>query len=454
MGKRMELHSHTEYSNIRLLDSTNKPELLIDRAIELGMAGICITDHEALCGHIRINKYAQKIKEEHPDFKIGLGNEIYLVDERPSDRHYHFILIAKDSIGHKQLRRLSSRAWMNKYYAKGLERVDTLKSDIEEILANEKGHLIASTACLGGELDVQVLKLVDCEQTGDKDGAAAAHNNIVDFILWCKKMFGDDFYLECQPACSKEQITVNKRFISIAKCFNLKMIVTTDAHYLKKEDRFVHKAYLNSKQAEREVDSFYEYCYLQTNEEIKDHLSQSEYTEDFVEEMFKNSLEIYDKIEEYSLLHSQQIPKVEVNDYEKKEINQLDDEIKEYKELTRMYNSNSKVERYWINQCVDKLKEKNIFNKKYLDELEEEAEVKTIIGQKLDTNMFQYPVLLQHYIDLIWECGSPIGVGRGSACSALNHYLLRNYSARSSSMGVSILQIHEPRAYGITATSI
>ena len=76
----MELHSHTEYSNIRLLDSTNKPELLIDRAIELGMAGICITDHEALCGHIRINKYAQKIKEEHPDFKIGLGNEIYLVD--------------------------------------------------------------------------------------------------------------------------------------------------------------------------------------------------------------------------------------------------------------------------------------------------------------------------------------------------------------------------------------
>lgn len=147
--KRLECHSHTEYSNIRLIDSTNKPELLIDRAIELGLAGICITDHEALCGHIRINKYAQKIKEEHPDFKIGLGNEIYLVDERPSDKHYHFILIAKDSVGHKQLRKLSSRAWINKYYSKGLERVDSLKSDIEEIIGNEKGHLIASTACLG-----------------------------------------------------------------------------------------------------------------------------------------------------------------------------------------------------------------------------------------------------------------------------------------------------------------
>lgn len=273
-------------------------------------------------------------------------------------------------------------------------------------------------------MDVEVLKLIECEQTGDKEGAAAAHNNIVNFLLWCKNVFENDFYLECQPACSKEQVAVNKRFISIAKCFNLKMIVTTDAHYLKKEDRYIHKAYLNSKQAEREVDSFYEYCYLQTNEEIKEHLSQSEYSEEFVEEMFKNSLEIYDKIEEYSLLHSQQIPKVEVSNYNKKDINSIDKEIREYKELTRMYNSDNKIERYWINQCVNKLKEKNIYKKEYLDELEEEAEVKTIIGQKLDTNMFQYPILLQHYIDLIWECGSPIGVGRGSACSALNHYLL------------------------------
>ena len=54
----------------------------------------------------------------------------------------------------------------------------------------------------------------------------------------------------------------------------------------------------------------------------------------------------------------------------------------------------------------------------------EEADVKTIVGNKLGTNMFSYPVTLSKYIDMFWELGSPVGAGRGSACSALNHYLL------------------------------
>ena len=60
----------------------------------------------------------------------------------------------------------------------------------------------------------------------------------------------------------------------------------------------------------------------------------------------------------------------------------------------------------------------------YIAQTEEEADVKKIIGNKLNTNMFSYPITLAHYIDLIWDCGSTVGVGRGSACSALNHYLL------------------------------
>ena len=148
MGKdRIDIHNHTRYSNIRLIDALATPEQLIDRAIEIGLKGIAITDHEFLGSHIKANKKALEIKEEHPDFKVILGNEIYLVDSRPSNDHYHFILLAKDAIGHKQLRKLSTRAWLNSYFAKGLERVDTLKSDIEEICGNEAGHLIASTAC-------------------------------------------------------------------------------------------------------------------------------------------------------------------------------------------------------------------------------------------------------------------------------------------------------------------
>ena len=61
---------------------------------------------------------------------------------------------------------------------------------------------------------------------------------------------------------------------------------------------------------------------------------------------------------------------------------------------------------------------------KYWDELEEEARVKRIIGEKLGTNMFKYPITLKYYIDMMWDCGSLVGAGRGSSCAALNHYLL------------------------------
>ena len=345
MSKRFEVHSHTMYSNLRLLDCINRPKDLIKRAIELGLAGIAITDHEALCGHPEINFYAQELKEEHPDFKVVLGNEIYLTETRNSgQRYYHFILHAKNFEGHRALRELSSRAWMNSYWDRGLERVPTLKSDIEEILTKYPHTLIGTSACLGGELSVNTLNLIECEKTGDIEGAAAAHNNIVNFMLWCKQWFGDDFYIECAPGKSREQILVNKRLTSIAQAFGMKMVIGSDAHYLKKEDRYVHKAYLNSKFGEREVDEFYEFAYLQTNDEIKENLYASDFTEEFIEEMFNNSYEIYEKIENYSLAHKQTIPQVEVEDYPKTVW--TSEQTKEFPILASMYNSDDKIERY------------------------------------------------------------------------------------------------------------
>lgn len=85
--KRFETHSHTEYSNLRLLDCINKPEKLIDRAIELGLSGIAITDHECLSSHMQVNIYSEKIREKNPDFKIALGNEIYLCETRESGQN-------------------------------------------------------------------------------------------------------------------------------------------------------------------------------------------------------------------------------------------------------------------------------------------------------------------------------------------------------------------------------
>ena len=229
-------------------DCINRPKALINKAIELGLAGIAITDHEALCGHVELNIYQKEIQKNNPNFKIALGNEIYLVDERENGiKYYHFILIAKDKEGHKQLRELSSQAWMNSYYDRGMERVPTLKSELMDIVRKNPGHLIATTACLGGELSTLVLEMENARKVGDSVTELDSYAKIVDFVLRMKNLFGKDFYIECAPAVSKEQVLVNRKLVDIANAMEVNMVIGSDAHYLSKEDRYVHKAYLNSK---------------------------------------------------------------------------------------------------------------------------------------------------------------------------------------------------------------
>ena len=411
-------HTHTTYSNIRLLDCINRPKELIDKSIELGLSGIAITDHEALCCHIEVNKYAKELLEKHPDFTIALGNEIYLTEDREKgQKYYHFILIAKDAIGHRALRELSSKAWLNSYMDRGMERVPLLKSELKEVMENYKGHLVATTACIGGELGSLILQLHNCEAVEDTQNAKIYYQKIIQFMEYCIDIFGEDFYIECAPAAVKDQIIANKRMYKIAKAFNVKMSVGTDAHYLTKEDRYIHKAYLNSKNGEREIDMFYEYARLMDEAEVRELLSHS-YDNEIIDWIFKCSLDMKSKISFYDLTHAQTITEVPVIDYPKIDFDN------NYPVLKDMFNSDNIQERYWVNQCVDKLTEKNLKNEIYLSRLEEEADTKRTIGQKLGTNMFAYPNTLQHYIDLFWKCGSMVGAGRGSSCSGLNHYLL------------------------------
>ena len=417
MIPRFEVHSHSHYSNFRIIDSINKPKDLINRAIELGLSGIALTDHETLAGAPEINLYAQEIQKSNPNFKIAIGNEIYLTETRDKGiRYYHFILISKDKVGWRMLRELSSTAWMQSYMDRGLERVPTLYSELQNIVNKYgKGHLIATSACIGGELSSTILELVKAEKNNEETLSIKRH--IHNFITFCIDLFGDDFYCEIAPGMSPEQIAVNNRMISIAKAYNRKIVIGTDAHYLKKEDSYVHEAYLNSKDGEREVRSFYEYAYLQSEEDIRKHLEPTALN---YESLCENSIEIYNKIENYSIQHKQQIPRVEVKDYAKYEDNSLNN----FPILKQMRNSNDIYERYWVNECLGKLKELNKDNDTYLSRLEEEADIKKTIGEKLETNMFCYPVTLQHYINMFWDCGSMVGAGRGSSCSGLNHYLL------------------------------
>ena len=422
MIKRFEVHSHTMYSNFRLLDCINKPKDLINRAIEIGLAGIAITDHETIAAAPEINLYAQEIQKVNPDFKVAIGNEIYLTGTRDrNQKYYHFILICKDKIGWRMLRELSSVSWMQSYMDRGMERVPTLYSELENIINKYgKGHLIATSACIGGELSSTILELVKAEQ------ANAANINEVKgkihaFMTFMHRLFGDDFYCEIAPGMSPEQIAVNRRMVSIARAYDKKIVIGTDAHYLKKEDRYVHEAYLNSKNGEREVASFYEYAYLQTEEDIKKHLAPCEcgYAEKY-DLLAENSMEIYNKIENFTIQHKQQIPRVKVEASPPYEDNSLN----KFPIIKNMRMSKDIYERYWVDECLKKLKELGKDNDTYLARLEEEADVKKTISEKLETNMFCYPVTLQHYINMFWDCGSMVGAGRGSSCSGLNHYLL------------------------------
>ena len=417
------VHNHTYYSNIRLLDSINRPKALINTAIELGLSGIAITDHECLSAHMEVNQYAKEIAKTNPDFKIALGNEIYLVDERgPGQKYYHFILIAKDALGHKALRELSSIAWYHSYTDRGMERVPTTKAELSAVIEHYRGHVIATTACMGGELSTNAYNMVCTEQVNDMTQARYYYEEINKFVQYCMNLFGDDFYIECAPSNMQDQMATNAKLYRIAKAYNIKMVAGTDAHYLTAKDRFVHKAYLNSKDGDREVDNFYEFARLMDYDEAEQLLSLSfNGDKSIAQEILNNTKLIQDKITNYSLERKQMIPKVEVKDYPKCSAWEWD----MYPTLRDLLASDNIQERYWVNECIRKLADMNLDgNPEYAARLETEADVIKFIGDKLDDCLFAYFNTFKHYIDLFWECGSIVGPGRGSATGFLSNYLL------------------------------
>ena len=419
-------HSHTMYSNIRLLDCINRPKDLIDTAIKLGLKGIAITDHECVSAAIEVNQYAKKLRETNPDFTVALGNEIYLINERGNgQKYFHFILIAKDAIGHKALRELSSTAWYNSYTDRGMERVPTTKKELSTIMSKYHGHVIATTACIGGELSSNALLMAEASAAGAEKDAIVYYNNMLDFLNYCVGVFGDDFYIECAPSTAKDQMMVNQALYKVASDTGIKMVVGTDAHYLRPEDRPVHKAYLNSKGGEREVDSFYEFAYLMTAEEVSKYLAPCfpNGIKD-VETIFRNSEELRQKISFYSLERKQSIPKVEVKNYPQEFDIQPASDYTKYPTLCALRKSDNIQERYWINECLQALIDKGLWEDEYIDRIETEADIIQFIGTKLDDCLFAYFNTFKHYIDLFWECGSIVGPGRGSATGFLSNYLL------------------------------
>ena len=382
---RFEVHSHTQFSNIRMLDCTNNEKKLVKRAFDLGLSGIAITDHETLSNAVRINKLAKEYKDKN--FKVAIGNEIYLVDERiDGQKYYHFILIAKDEIGFTLMKELSTNAWLKSYTDYGL-RVPTLKRELELLIKKYgKGHLIATSACLGGELSTHTLNLCNAESVNDIENTQLHYNRIIKFIEEIKEMFDDDFYIECAPARSEEQIIVNNRLISIANYFNIKMVIGCDAHYLTKQDKFVHAAFLNSRDEDRETESFYAYAYLQDEEDIKENLKYTKLENEY-DRMVKNSEEIYYKIEFFSISKDQKIPEVDIKSYGKQQV------FLNQPTLCELMRSDDARERYWVNECLNALNKLNLPFRDieiYMNRLEIEADVIKYIGKQKNACLFQY----------------------------------------------------------------
>ncbi|MGL6184736.1 MAG: PHP domain-containing protein [Clostridium chrysemydis] len=434
------LHNHSEYSNIRLLDSINKIQDMILYVSSLGQKALALTDHESLSGHIEFILTVEKLKKDGKipqDFKVILGNEIYLVDEKTmnaeieefnSTSFYHFLLLAKDNEGHRMLRELSTRAWERMFNYKNMDRVPTFYTDFEEVIGDDKGHLIASTACLGGYFPKLVTTLIHEE---NEDIQENIKDEIDDFLMWCINMFGeDDFYIELQPSQNIDQIEFNKKAIQIAKAYNLKYIITTDSHYLTIDKKQIHEAYLTSNEegnSNREVGEFYQSTHFFTMEELLKDMSYID-SNDF-ELAILSTYEISQKITGYNLANDQVIPLTPIPSKEKWEsLVDLYEYASKYSNIQAMIDSKDNIyNQYLINLIFQGIKSrvKNVFE--YPEVFNRiDIECKELLGISAAKNqpVSGYFTTMVKIIDIIWEVAeSIVPPGRGSAGGFILDYL-------------------------------
>ena len=409
-------------TNLRLRDCIIKENELIDYALKLGHEVVAITDHESVSNSVKVEKYYNKIKKDHPNFKVILGNEIYLCRNGlngqnfipKQDRYYHFILLAKDAIGHKQIREISTRAWQRSYISRGMRRVPTYYQDLFDIIGENPGHVIASTACLGGCLPTQILR-------AQQDNSLVP--KIYNWIKQINELFGQgNFFLEMQPSNNKDQITVNKQLYLLSKKLNIPFIITTDSHYLTKEDRPIHKAYLNSQNGEREVDDFYATTYMMDTSELESYFSYFDYS--ILQEAYQNILNIKNMCEDYSFEKPLNIPRLKWKNSEEHQINK-EYWISKIPYLKTFWESNFEGDWKLADKIVLKLESNEKLNtQEIFDEVNDNLRIVKISSDVNKTHWSAYFLNLQNIIDLVWEAGSLVGPGRGSGVGFLLLYLL------------------------------
>jgi DNA polymerase-3 subunit alpha len=390
------LHVHTHYS---LFDGIATPQEYVDRAAELGMSAIAITDHGSLSGHREMYRAAKE-----KGIKPILGVEGYITEDRfdrrdkdertgPLDLVYnHLVLLAKNPKGLENLNKLNEIAWTEGFFKK--PRIDW------KVLEQYKEGIVVTSGCLSGVLAKAI----------EAGNLAFAKTH----IKWCKDTFGDDYYLEVMPHNPPE---MNKTILELADEFNIKPVVTPDCHHSGPEQKEIQelKLILNTYSNKVEKDATYDkskkfdnlmdrldYLYgadrqmsfnkfeihLLSHEEMRSAMEAQGIDRD---DMYENTLEIANKIEEYNIQDHLNLLPVQYKDPDK-----------ELKTL-----------------ALEGLKERGLeADSKYLERLDEELKIIK------DKNFGPYFLVVRSMIAWAKKEDIMVGPGRGSSAGSLLCYAL------------------------------
>ena len=366
----VHLHVHTEYS---LLDGACRIGSMMERVKELGQSAIALTDHGVMYGCIDFYKAAKAA-----GVKPIIGCEVYVSRRGMEDRvhgidndPYHLVLLCENRKGYENLCLLVSEAFTRGFYGK--PRVDFA------LLRKHHEGLIALSACLAGAIP-QYLMLEDYEAARD-------------YALTMADIFGEgNFYLELQDHGIDEQRPVNQGVLRIARETGLPLVVTNDAHYLRKEDAAMQDVLLcvqtgKTVDDENRMKFQTEEFYLKSEEELRQLFPN-------VPEAFENTVKIADRCNLEFVFNEYHLPSFHVPEG---------------------YTN----EEYFRKLCYDGFRERyENPPKEYVDRLEYEIGVISRMGY------VNYYLIVWDFIRYAKENGIPVGPGRGSGAASIVAYCM------------------------------
>lgn len=366
----VHLHVHSEYS---LLDGACRVEGLMERVKELGQTAVAITDHGVMYGCIDFYKAAKAA-----GVKPIIGCEVYVARRGMEDRvhgidndPYHLVLLCKDRTGYENLCYLVSEAFIHGFYGKP-------RVDLALLEAHHEG-LIALSACLAGGVPQYLMDQ-------DYAGAKAYAENLA-------RIFGEDnFYLELQDHGIPEQRAVNQGVLRLARETGLPLVVTNDAHYLRREDAKIHDVLLciqigKTVDDENRMKFQTEEFYIKSEEELKRSFPG-------LEEAFSNTQLIADRCNLDFTFHEYHLPSFPVP-------------------------AGFTNEGYFRKLCEDgfRLRYENP-PQSYRERLEYEIGVISRMGY------VNYYLIVWDFIRYAKEQGIPVGPGRGSGAASIVAYCM------------------------------